>query len=115
MSIASEYEGYKWIKVQKYKMDETKSWEERYAELDRHHIAETTFLIEKVRELAAKVDDCKMHLPHELWSYGHKDDRRFTSNHFPFGMTKEEVVDSLIKEGKRIDDNWLVIKGSYRP
>jgi hypothetical protein len=49
------YEGYGWIKVPKYRLDETKTWEERYADLERHHVQETTFLIDKVRELAAKV------------------------------------------------------------
>jgi len=49
------YEGFGWIKVPKYRMDETKPWEERYAELERHHIQETTFLIDKVRELAATI------------------------------------------------------------
>ena len=49
------YEGYGWIKVKRYKMDESKSWEERYKELDAHHIAETTFLIDKVRELAERL------------------------------------------------------------
>jgi hypothetical protein len=49
------YEGYGWIKVPKYRLDETKTWEERYADLERHHIQETTFLIDEVRELAARV------------------------------------------------------------
>ena len=34
-------------------MDESKSWEERYKQLEQHHVQETTFLIAKVRELAA--------------------------------------------------------------
>jgi hypothetical protein len=44
---------YKWIKVKQYKDDESLSWEERYNKLNEHHIEETTFLINKVRELAA--------------------------------------------------------------
>jgi hypothetical protein len=44
-------ETYKWIKVKKYSMNEELSWEERYKELEKHHIEETTFLIEKIREL----------------------------------------------------------------
>ncbi len=43
---------YKWIKVKKYTMDESLSWEDRYKKLEEHHIEETKFLIEKVRELA---------------------------------------------------------------
>jgi hypothetical protein len=54
--MAENYEGYAWIKVPRYVMDESKPWEERYRELERHHIAETTFLIEKVRELAARIN-----------------------------------------------------------
>jgi iron-sulfur cluster assembly protein len=48
------YEGYDWIKVKKYEMDESLSWEERYKQLEEHYKAETTFLIDKVRELAAQ-------------------------------------------------------------
>jgi hypothetical protein len=50
--MAEDYSGYKWIKVKHYKMDESLSWEERYHQLEQHHIEETTFLIETVRELA---------------------------------------------------------------
>jgi hypothetical protein len=42
---------YKWIKVPKFVDNDTLSWEERYKKLDEHHIRETSFLIEKVREL----------------------------------------------------------------
>lgn len=44
-------ETYKWIKVKKYSMKEDLSWEERYKELEQHHLEETTFLIEKIREI----------------------------------------------------------------
>lgn len=54
--MSNNFEGYKWIKVKKYTMDESKSWEERYKELEAHHIEECNFLIDKVRELAAKLD-----------------------------------------------------------
>lgn len=53
---AELYEGYGWIKVKRHKMDESKSWEERYQDLDKHHIEETTFLIEEVRKLAKEID-----------------------------------------------------------
>lgn len=53
------YEGYSWIKVKRYKMDESKTWEERYKDLDAHHIEETTFLINKVRELDQQMQDQK--------------------------------------------------------
>ena len=51
------YDGYAWIKVPKYGMDESKSWEDRYKELEQHHVQETTFLINKVRELAAELNE----------------------------------------------------------
>ena len=54
--VAELYEGFRWIQVPKYTMDESKPWEERYRQLERHHIEETTFLIDKVRELAAEID-----------------------------------------------------------
>ncbi len=44
-------ETYKWIKVKKYVMDETVSWEERYKKLEEHHVDETNFLINKIREI----------------------------------------------------------------
>lgn len=56
MSRAAEYEGYKWVKVKRYVMDESLSWEERYKKLEEHHIKETTFLVDEVRKLAAEVD-----------------------------------------------------------
>ena len=46
---------YKWIKVPKYNDDETLSWEERYKRLNDHHIEETTFLINKIRELVTSL------------------------------------------------------------
>jgi hypothetical protein len=54
--MGNAYDGYRWIKVPRYVMDETKSWEERYRQLEEHHIQETTFLIDKVRELAAALE-----------------------------------------------------------
>ena len=51
----TNYEGYKWIKVPHFKYDPSKSWEENYEELEKHHIEETTFLIAEVRCLAKKI------------------------------------------------------------
>ena len=45
--MANSYDGYAWIKVPRYVMDESKTWEERYRQLEDHHIQETSFLIEK--------------------------------------------------------------------
>lgn len=44
-------ETYKWIKIKKYKDDNTLTWEERYKKLEKHHIEETNFLIEKIRNV----------------------------------------------------------------
>ena len=52
--MTTDYNGYSWIKVKKYKMDESLSWEERYRQLEQHHIEETTFLIEEVRKVAGR-------------------------------------------------------------
>ena len=48
------YEGHKWIKVSQHKFDPAKSWEENYRDLEKHHVAETTFLIEQIRKIAAE-------------------------------------------------------------
>jgi hypothetical protein len=53
------YDGFGWIKVKRYQMDLTKSWEERYKDLEQHHLDETTFLINKVRELAKELNDLR--------------------------------------------------------
>jgi len=42
---------YKWIKVRKYVDDESLSIEERFKKLQEHHIEETSFLINKIRDL----------------------------------------------------------------
>ena len=59
MSRADNFKGYSWIKVPKYVLSVDKTWEERYAELERHHIQETQFLIDKIRELAVEIDYLK--------------------------------------------------------
>ncbi len=56
MTYKELYSDYKWIKVKRYKMDESKSWEDRYKDLDEHHLKETTFLIGELRSLADKLD-----------------------------------------------------------
>ena len=42
---------YKWIKVKRYVDDESLSWEERYKRLEKHHLEETNFLIDKLRDI----------------------------------------------------------------
>lgn len=46
---------YSWIKVKKYTMDLTKDWEGRYQDLEKHHEAETAFLIAEVERLRGRV------------------------------------------------------------
>lgn len=57
MTYEEHYSDYKWVKVKRYVMDESKSWEERYQDLDSHHVKETTFLIEEIRKLARLLDE----------------------------------------------------------
>ena len=51
-----DYSGYKWIKVKEYKNDESLPVDERLARFMAHHIEETIFLIEKVRELGDRIN-----------------------------------------------------------
>jgi hypothetical protein len=48
------YNGTHWIKVPRYVPQGP--WDERYDALEKHHIEETEFLINEVRNLAAKLD-----------------------------------------------------------
>jgi hypothetical protein len=50
---------YKWIKVKPYHMNELLSWEERYKELEKHHIDETNFLIKKIRDIVGQLPESK--------------------------------------------------------
>ena len=50
---------YKWIKVKPYRMNELLSWEERYRELEKHHIDETNFLIKKIRDIVGQLPENK--------------------------------------------------------
>lgn len=52
-----DYSGYKWIKVKQFKFDKEKSWEENYKELEKHHIEETTFLINEIRDLSQEYNE----------------------------------------------------------
>lgn len=49
-------ETYKWIKVKKYVDNEALSWEERYKRLEKHHLEETNFLIDKIREIVKSIE-----------------------------------------------------------
>lgn len=57
MSEAEQYQGFKWIKVKRHAYDPQLTDRQNYENLNLHHVAETAFLIDKVRELAKKIDD----------------------------------------------------------
>ncbi len=57
-----DYDGYKWIPVKHFRFDPVKSWEENFRALEKHHIEETSFLIEEVRKLAAKLPKENRHV-----------------------------------------------------
>ena len=52
-------QSYKWIKVSQYREADLRNpeveWKLEYKDLARHHQKETTFLIEKCRELAKHI------------------------------------------------------------
>ena len=53
----SGYAGFGWIKVGRYvDLGPSASWEQRYRALEKHHEAETAFLVAEVRRLAARTD-----------------------------------------------------------
>lgn len=47
-------ETYKWIKVKRFKKEKYTEWVDAYDALEKHHLEETTFLIEKIREIVEK-------------------------------------------------------------
>lgn len=58
MTIESKEEilnSYRWIKVKKFNPDDYETFEDKYNALNAHHIEETNFLIEKVRELVRDI------------------------------------------------------------
>lgn len=58
MMFSEQFKDFKWIKVKRYKgYDANISAEDNYINLDAHHTKETTFLIDKVRELAKIIDE----------------------------------------------------------
>jgi hypothetical protein len=44
-----------WIKVRRYCRDDSKSAQDQLVELEQHHLKETTFLLNKCRELAKEL------------------------------------------------------------
>lgn len=46
---------FKWIKVKKYEDNPKLTWEERYKVLEKHHLEETQFLINKIRSIVANL------------------------------------------------------------
>ena len=58
--FSDQFKDYKWIKVKKHQSNKEDSLENQLAEFEKHHIEETSFLIAKVRELAAKIDELEL-------------------------------------------------------
>lgn len=56
-NFSDQFNDYSWIKVKRYSYDRSVSLKDNYANLEDHHTKETTFLIEKVRELAKMIDE----------------------------------------------------------
>ena len=50
---------YKWIEVKRFNPDDYDTFEEKYNALDKHHIEETNFLINKIREIVKDMEDLK--------------------------------------------------------
>ena len=48
---------FRWITVKKFNPQPSTPYSELYEQLEAHHINETTFLIDKVKELAQQVKD----------------------------------------------------------
>jgi len=67
---------YRWIKVKKFVDDESLSWEERFKALEKHHIEETTFLINKIREIVNQ-DDTHEKLEVEMDALGELEHKTF--------------------------------------
>lgn len=63
--FSDQFNDYKWIKVKRYIKDESLSVEEQLKILEDHHIKETAFLINKVKELAKKIDYLQINLKEE--------------------------------------------------
>ena len=42
---------YRWIKVKRFKPEDYETFEDKYNALNEHHIEETNFLIEKIRDI----------------------------------------------------------------
>lgn len=46
------------IPIKKYVMDESLSWEDRYKQLEKHHLEETEFLIQEIEKLELVAKGC---------------------------------------------------------
>jgi hypothetical protein len=53
--LISNAEDFSWVRVKRFVKDEAKSAEDQLAELEQHHLKETTFLLSKYRELAKEL------------------------------------------------------------
>lgn len=104
------YSDYKWIKVKRYTMDEFKSWQERYNDLEEHHVKETNFLINEVRSLAKKLDSLQGRADKTQRSQDWEDIiRTFIVMWFGFGVLVAMVIQAFIDEQTRFKHNQLIL------
>lgn len=47
------------IPIKKYLMDEALSWEDRYRQLETHHLEEVAFMVKRIEQFEALVDSVK--------------------------------------------------------
>ncbi len=104
------YSDYKWIKVKRYQMDESKCWQERYKDLDEHHVKETSFLINEVRSLAKKLDELQTRANKVQRTQDWEDIiRTFIVMWFGFGVLVAMVIQAFIDEQTRFKNNQLIL------
>jgi len=103
MTNAEHYSDYRWIKVKRHTMDESKSWEDRYKDLDDHHIKETTFLINEVRVLADQLDKVEVN---ERWM---DRSRTFFVMWFGFMILAGVLIDSFVGKEYQYQNPWLIL------
>jgi hypothetical protein len=90
-----DFSGYKWIKVSHFKFNSDKSWEENFLELEKHHIEETTFLINKIRSMAnnqLNKEQAADDITDLLTTYGF-----ITEYPVNYDGLKKDIIDILIK------------------
>lgn len=50
---------FSWMHVRRYEMDANAPWQDKYLQLQRHHLLETEVLLRKLKELAQVIQDAQ--------------------------------------------------------